>query len=137
MLYPMAIETGIKGAAYGVVFPDLPGCFSAGDTLDEAVKQARDAVDFYLEDLADDGKLPPIAGDLAKWQSKSEFKGWSWAVIDVDIEPYLGRAIKKNVTIPNLLLKKIDDAVKADANYSDRSHFIQVAAINELKQRAY
>lgn len=137
MLYPVAIETGGKDTAYGVVFPDLPGCFSAADTLDEALRQAREAVDIYLEDLADDGKLPPVASDLSKWQSKADYKGWSWAIIDVDVEPYLGRATKKNVTIPNLLLKKIDDAVKESHEYTDRSHFLQVAAINELKENAH
>ncbi|MDH5929552.1 type II toxin-antitoxin system HicB family antitoxin [Vibrio lentus] len=60
MLYPIAIETGDKDFAYGVVFPDLPNCFSAGDTLDEALSNAKEAVDFYLEDLAVRGKLPPI-----------------------------------------------------------------------------
>jgi predicted RNase H-like HicB family nuclease len=37
MRYPIAIETGDAEHAYGVVVPDLPGCFSAGDTLDEAL----------------------------------------------------------------------------------------------------
>jgi hypothetical protein len=35
MRYPVAIEPGHDTAAFGVVSPDLPGCFSAGDTLDE------------------------------------------------------------------------------------------------------
>ena len=37
MRYPIAIEVGDKKHAYGVVVPDLPGCFSAGDTLEEAL----------------------------------------------------------------------------------------------------
>jgi hypothetical protein len=37
MRYVVAIEKGDKRHAYGVVVPDLPGCFSAGDTLDEAL----------------------------------------------------------------------------------------------------
>ena len=40
MRYPIAIETGDSKHAYGVVVPDLPGCFSAGDTLDEALTNA-------------------------------------------------------------------------------------------------
>jgi len=34
--YPIAIEAGDDLKAFGVVVPDLPGCFSAGDTLDDA-----------------------------------------------------------------------------------------------------
>jgi len=41
--YPIAIEIGAGEAAYGVVVPDLPGGFSAGDTLDEAVAGAEEA----------------------------------------------------------------------------------------------
>ena len=37
MRYPIAIETGSDTTAYGVVVPDLPGCFSAGDTIDEPI----------------------------------------------------------------------------------------------------
>jgi predicted RNase H-like HicB family nuclease len=43
MRYPIAIERGTETAAYGVVVPDLPGCFPAGDTLDEARLDARAA----------------------------------------------------------------------------------------------
>jgi hypothetical protein len=43
MCYPIAVEIGTEAAAYGVVVPDLPGCFSAGDTLDEAVTAAEEA----------------------------------------------------------------------------------------------
>lgn len=37
MRYPLAIEPRTDEAAYRVVVPDLPGCFSAGDTLEEAI----------------------------------------------------------------------------------------------------
>ncbi|WP_217160979.1 type II toxin-antitoxin system HicB family antitoxin [Thiocystis violascens] len=46
----MAIEPGTSTTAFGVVVPDLPGCFSAGDTLDEAVDQAREAIDLLVRD---------------------------------------------------------------------------------------
>lgn len=41
MRYPIAIEISSQTTACGVVVPDLPGCFSAGDTLDEAVPRRR------------------------------------------------------------------------------------------------
>ena len=48
-----------KGSAVGVVFPDLPGCFSAGDTLDEAVANAHEALRLYAEaECAAGRKLP-------------------------------------------------------------------------------
>lgn len=43
MNYPIAMEHA-PDKAYGVQFPDLPGCFSAGDTLDEAIFNAAEAL---------------------------------------------------------------------------------------------
>ena len=40
------------GSAYGVVFPDVPGCFGAGDTYDEAVASAGEALRLHAEGLA-------------------------------------------------------------------------------------
>ena len=37
MRYPITIEPGNDTTAWGVIVPDLPGCFSAGDTLEESV----------------------------------------------------------------------------------------------------
>jgi len=61
MRYPIAIESGDSKHAYGVVVPDLPGCFSAGDTLDEALTNAREAILLHLEGLLDDGQSFPEA----------------------------------------------------------------------------
>jgi len=55
MKYPIAIEPGDADHAFGVAVPDLPGCFSAGDTLDEAMDNAREAIDLWLETVIDDG----------------------------------------------------------------------------------
>ena len=44
MRYPIAIEPGEAKTAFGVVVPDLPGCFSAGDTLDEAIANAAETI---------------------------------------------------------------------------------------------
>ena len=43
MRYPIVIEPGTDATAFGVIVPDLPGCFSAGDSLDEAVLGAEEA----------------------------------------------------------------------------------------------
>ncbi|HEY1542676.1 MAG TPA: type II toxin-antitoxin system HicB family antitoxin [Xanthobacteraceae bacterium] len=41
--------------AVGVWFPDLPGCFSAGDDVDEALRNASEAIELYPEEIAKDG----------------------------------------------------------------------------------
>ena len=70
---------------------------------------------------------------LSVLQQDDEYKGWAWAVIDIDVEPFMGKSAKLNVTLPRLLTKKIDDQVKAHPDlYSNRSNFLQLAAAHEL-----
>jgi len=40
-----------ENSTYSVEFPDLPGCFSSGETLDDAKMQAKEALTGYLESL--------------------------------------------------------------------------------------
>lgn len=78
--------------------------------------------------------MPPEAGELAYWQKDPEYLGWAWAVVDIDIEPFLGKASKVNVTLPNLVTKRIDDIVKVRPEYKSRSHFLLLAAQHEFKK---
>ena len=49
-------ETG----GYVVQVPSLPGCYSQGETLDEALDNIREAIELYIEVLEEDGKeIPP------------------------------------------------------------------------------
>ena len=63
--YVAILEDGGEIRATGVWFPDLPGCFSGGDTLDEALANAPEAVRLYLESLIMDGLPPPAPRGLA------------------------------------------------------------------------
>ena len=47
-------------SCYGVSFPDFPGCITAGDTLEEARKNAEEVLPFHIEGMLEDGDpLPP------------------------------------------------------------------------------
>jgi predicted RNase H-like HicB family nuclease len=63
--YIAIIEDAGPSAAVGVWFPDLPGCFSAGDDLDEALRNAPDAIALYAESLAKEQKPLPRPRKLA------------------------------------------------------------------------
>ena len=126
MKFIIAIEPGTATTAFGVVVPDLPGCFSAGDTLDEAIDQAREAIDLWCETVIEDGGDLPIPKTLAEHQANPDFAGWVWAVVEVPVERYFGPAEKLNITLPRLLLARIDDYAKAHG--VTRSGFLADAA---------
>lgn len=58
MRYPLVIHKDPE-SDYGVTVPDLPGCFSAGTTLDEALENTREAIECHLEGLMLDGEPLP------------------------------------------------------------------------------
>ncbi len=63
--YVAIIEDAGPDLAVGVWFPDLPGCFSAGDTLDEALANASEAVALWFEDLRKWAAEFPVRGRRA------------------------------------------------------------------------
>ena len=97
MHYPIAIETGTRKHAFGVVVPDLPGCFSAGDTLDEAKDSAREAIELWLEVAVDDGMPVPEATSLAAHQANPEYAGWTWAPVTVHLASLSDKAARINI----------------------------------------
>lgn len=134
MRYPIAIELGDKDHAYGVAVPDLPGCFSAGDTLDEAITNAQEAVLLYLEDATDAGKAPPAASTLEALRKRKDWRGWTWGVVDVDLAKLSTKATRVNITLPDRLLDTIDRYAKASGE--TRSGFLARAAIEAMARKA-
>ena len=49
---------------YTVTVPSLPGCVTYGETIDEAVKMAKEAIELYIETLAAQGEDIPIEDNL-------------------------------------------------------------------------
>ncbi len=85
--YPIVIHKDPEGC-YGVTVPDLPGCFTTGDTVEDALKQARETIEFYMECLLLDGDLIPELKDITYHQNNPDYADGQWesvAVIVPDI----------------------------------------------------
>ena len=63
-------------AGYGVSFPDFPGCVSAGDTVDDAVRHGSEALAFHVEGLVDDGEAVPAPRSIDAIKSEPELDEW-------------------------------------------------------------
>lgn len=134
MLYPIAIEAGDEQHAYGVIVPDIPGCFSAGDTLEEAYENVKEAIVFHLEGLVEDGEEIPKPTSIENHRHNPDFTdyGMFFGVVDVDITHLLGKAEKINITVPSHLLKRIDDFVATHKEYKNRSQFLSKIAADKI-----
>ncbi len=131
MKFLIAIEPGTESTAYGVVVPDLPGCFSAGDTLEQAFDNAREAIDAHCEVLAEDGQDLPDVASMATHQENPDFGGWIWAMVEVPVEGYWGPAEKVNITLPGRTLRRIDEYARAHGQ--TRSGFLAEAARQAMR----
>ena len=101
MRYPIAIEPGTDETAFGVVVPDLPGCFSAGDTLDEAITNAEEAVAGWIDASLDAGRdsIPPPS-TLEHVAARREFDGWTFGFVAVDPAMMDDAVERVNITLP-------------------------------------
>jgi len=70
--YIAIIEDAGPDHAVGVWFPHLPGCTSAGDDIDEALRNAPEALELYADALRDNGQLLPRARTLTELKADPE-----------------------------------------------------------------
>ena len=134
MRYPIAVETGDAKHAYGVVVPDLPGCFSAGDTLDEALTNSQEAILLHLEGLLDDGMSFPAPTPIEQLRKKRSYRGWTWAVVDIDASELGDKAARINSTLPQRILRAVDAHAKKQGE--TRSGFLARAALDAMRKPA-
>ncbi len=131
MKFPVVLHKDAD-SDYGVTVPDVPGCFSAGATVSEALENAQEALALHFEGLVADGDALPQAQEVDVHMANPDYAGGVWAVVDFDVTPYLGKAVRFNATLPENLLHRIDDVVKKDHRYASRSGFLATAALREL-----
>ncbi|MDI3537782.1 MAG: hypothetical protein PWP30_2264 [Eubacteriaceae bacterium] len=115
LFYP-AVFIPEEDGGFSVFFPDIPGCNTCGDTMDQAYEMAFDALGLvlsYMEDNKED-----IPGASNPQEIKLE-EGQFLAVIEFDMNAYKrktdSRAVKKTLTIPSWLN---DAALESNVNFS-------------------
>ena len=59
-------------SSYGVSFPDFPGCITAGDTIEEARKNADEVLPFHIEGMLEDGETLPVPSTLEQIRADPE-----------------------------------------------------------------
>ena len=113
---------------FGITVPDLPGCFSAGDTLESALVNAEEAILTHVEGLLIDNEPIPEPSsyeDILKLLKKEKA---TLAVVTVDFTKIAGKSKRINITIPERLLSKFDSFAKKEGE--SRSGFLVHAAMD-------
>lgn len=107
MRYPVVIHKD-SSSDYGVTVPDLPGCFSAGETMDDALTQAVEAIECHLEGLLLDNEPLPTPQAIGLHQQNLDYADGIWALVNVDLSKISGKARRVNITLPERLLTLMD-----------------------------
>ena len=134
MRYPIAIELGTETTAFGVIVPDLPGCFSAGDTLDEALAGAEEAAAAWIDAALDAGDAIPMPSSLDMVRLNPAYAGWTFGVISLDPALLDDTTERVNITLPRRVLKRLD--ALASAAGESRSGYIAQLTLEERSEAA-
>ena len=122
-------KNGRKG--YGVSFPDFPGCVSSGKTIEDALREAAEALALHVEGMREDGdKIPKPRTVEAIHEARQEWVDMKDAIVaTVSLLPPQGKALRVQITMDERLLARIDAVTK------NRSAFLSQAALRILEKR--
>lgn len=140
MKYAIIFANEKNGEGYLVSVPDLPGCTVSVDSIDLGLEKITKNIKSHLAILAEYGEKIPNALGVDKHRKTYADENPHthslafWAIVDIDITAYLGKSHKINVTLPELLIKQIDDRVNKSSAYKTRSGFIASACLAELEK---
>lgn len=111
-VYPVIFEE--DDGKIGVSVPDIPGCYSFGDDMAEAILMAEDAMAMMLVQYENEGKACPVASDISAIKTDAIV---SYVLADTEKwrKQFDNKAVKKTLTIPSWLNSL---AEKAGINFS-------------------
>ena len=122
-------------SVFGVTVPDVPGCFSWGDSIEEAILNTREAIKAHVDALLSEGMPVDIEQTpIDVLQSNEEFAGGIWALVTIDMAQLDPTPERVNISIPRFALAKIDQF--AESRHETRSGFLTRAALKLISDEA-
>jgi predicted RNase H-like HicB family nuclease len=118
-------------SAYGVSFPDFPGCITAGDTLEQAREMAREALAFHVRGMREDGEELPRPSSLDAVMADPDFAAGVAILVSLPAEK--PRNVRVNIMLPEDDLRAIDAMARQEG--VSRSSFLLRAARASMAAR--
>jgi len=117
---------------YGVSFPDFPGCVTAGTTLDEARREAAEALAMHIDGMIEDGEAIPEPSLLEDVMAERENREAVAFLVPAPARQV--RAVRVNITLPEDVLADVDRF--AGRQGLSRSSFLARAARRAMSDAA-
>lgn len=113
MKFPIAIEQGDSRHIWGVVVPDLPGCFSGSNQgIDQAIDNAKEAIEMWIETTLDMDQAVPQPSLISKLHKRKEYIGWIWAMVEIDPALMFDEVERVTISLPKRVLARLDSKAK-------------------------
>ena len=122
--YPAMFEKTADG--YSVFFPDLPGCVSAGKSLEHAFMEAHDALGLHLAGMHEDGQTPPAPSVIETLENDGPENGEGIAAVMLVGVNVPEKTRRINITLDEAIIERIDRLT------GNRSRFLADAAREAL-----
>lgn len=124
-----------EGSVYGVTVPDIPGCFSSGDTISDAISNTKEAIYSHLEVLLESGESVSLnASSIDELAQDPDYQGGMWAFVSVDMSKLDVKPERINISVPRFVLSQIDEFISA--RHETRSGFLARAALNAIAEES-
>ena len=119
---------------YGVIIPDLPGCFSAGSSYEDALANAREAIECHIEGMLEDGEALPQTKSIEHHKANELAQNAVFALVAVDLSKLSGKVKRVNISFPERLLSQVDHF--AGTHGESRSGLLVNAALEYISSHS-
>lgn len=118
-----------EGSVYGVNVPDIKGVHSWGDSIEDALKNVKEAITGHIETLLELGEPVEISqSTIETLQKNPDYAGGIWALVDLDLDKLDSKPERINISLPRFVLSKIDRY--ANSRHETRSGLLSRAALH-------
>ena len=113
--YPFSIRhlSPEDGGGYLIEFPDLPGCMSDGETIEEAIQNGQDAITCWINAAKESGRVIPKPGQLEKQSGK-----WVQRVPKSVHLRLVEKAKDEGVSLNTLVISMLSEAIGKKGNHT-------------------
>jgi predicted RNase H-like HicB family nuclease len=123
------------GSTYGVTVPNIPGCYSHGETVDEAINNTKEAIYSHVAILLELNEPVSIGSTrIEDLIQDPDYTGGIWALVDLDMSKIDSKPERINISIPRFVLSKIDTYV--EKRHETRSGFLSRAALDTISKES-
>ena len=125
-MHYVAVIDKDPGSAYGIRFPEVPGCYSAADSFDDIVPNAIEALSLFFED----GEPVPTRGIEAVREQVAGSIAEGAVLMMIPYVRNRKRVVRVNLSLEKGFLDTLDEAARMRG--MTRSAFVQKAATREI-----